>query len=334
MPLTTIGDLSLSTAFLQRSTALKQTLDRYSGELSSGQTIEIHKRLGGNYAIVADIDHQLTQLDGHAVASAEAASTATALQSSLDRVQTLAQDLAGALFVGSPGNSATAAGVTAKQAREDFATVVSTLNTAVAGRTIFAGTAVKTTPLADAETILAGLSTALAGLTDAGDIQTAADAWFGSGGGFETTMYQGSSTDLAAIDISETRSVALSVRADAQVFRDVLKETALVALSTDAALAIPEGEAKILRQDAGGNLWTANERLTKLRGDIGFVQQRIEQTQAEQATSRLGLEGARSSLLSVDPYETATRLEDAQNQLRTMFQVFARSSNLRLVNFL
>jgi flagellar hook-associated protein 3 FlgL len=71
-----------------------------------------------------------------------------------------------------------------------------------------------------------------------------------------------------------------------------------------------------------------------LRGNLGFAQARIEQAQTRNESEIAALEIARSDLLSIDPYEAATRLEAAQTQLETLYSVTARLSRLRLVDFL
>ncbi len=48
----------------------------------------------------------------------------------------------------------------------------------------------------------------------------------------------------------------------------------------------------------------------------------------------LRFETARLGLISVDPYETASKLQEAQTQLETLYSITARMSRLSLVNFL
>jgi flagellar hook-associated protein 3 FlgL len=46
------------------------------------------------------------------------------------------------------------------------------------------------------------------------------------------------------------------------------------------------------------------------------------------------LQNAQLSLLSVDPYETATKMQEMQTQLQTLYAITARAARLSLVDFL
>ena len=78
----------------------------------------------------------------------------------------------------------------------------------------------------------------------------------------------------------------------------------------------------------------AQDQLTKLRADIGFSQSRIQNVSTRNAAQTTSLEYARTALLEADPYETATKLEDVQFQLQSLYSVTVRLSELSLLNFM
>lgn len=334
MPLSSIGDLASSFTMLRHSTQLKQTMDRLTQELASGETQDVHARLGGNYAYLSDIDASHTRLQGYSIATTEVATTASAMQTSLAHLQQVASTLSDSLLAGAPLGAYATQELGSQQAAEDLGSMIAALNTQVAGRALFAGDETNTVPLASAETLLSDLQGALAGLTDPDDIRTAADAWFGAGGGFETSVYKGSSSDTGPVRISDTVQVQLTQRADDPALRDLLKETALAALAGDPALGLSEAQANTLRRTAGDGLRAASDDLIGMQGQLGSAQERIEENAARIAATQLSLEESRARLLTADPFETAARLEDAQFRLDALFTVAARSANLRLVNYL
>lgn len=334
MTMTAIGDLAASLTFLRNSTSLKQTISTLTTELSTGTVADIHGRLGGNYAYLSEIDSSLITLAGHATAAAEAGTIATSMQASLSMVYDRSSELAQTLMTTDLNAAHATQNIGSVHAREDLGTMVSALNTSVAGRALFSGSAVGTVPLADSAALLDGLRTELAGLTDPADIRTAATAWFGSGGGFDTDIYQGSTQDLAPMRLGDGQSADLMLRADDPVFKSLLMETALAALADDPALGLSEADANTLRFETGTNLLAVKDQVIELQGKLGLQEMRIEEAQTALSVQRLVLEETRGQLLAADPFETAAYLEDAQFRLDALFAVAARSASLKLVNYL
>lgn len=334
MALTPIGDLATSLTLRSNSATLKYTIDRLTQELVTGQTTDIHTRLGGNFAYLSEIDTSLTTLSAFAIATSEAGITADAMQVSLDALQSIGGSLSAQLLAAGTNVASPTQSHGSVQARSDLDALMATLNTSVAGRSLFSGTATDSPALSDAETLLTGLRGALAGLTDVADIRAAATDWFANPAGFPSIAYTGGTDDLPPVRISDAYSVDLGLRADDQVFRDLLQETALAALAGDPALALDDGTAAQLRHSAGTALLGVSDALSRTRADLGFQQSRIEDSAALISANRAGLEQARGALLGADPFETAARLEEAQYQLQALFTVAARSAALKLVNFL
>ena len=181
---------------------------------------------------------------------------------------------------------------------------------------------------------MAGLTAATAGATDVASLMTAVDAWFDPGGGFETTVYLGSTTPLDPVDIGQDVSADLGFTAFDSELRDTLKGIALAGLVADGALAGDvEGRAELL-QRAGEILTEGESGLTQLRARLGTVEELIEEADTARAAETSALTLTRAGLLEVDPYETASRLQQVQTQLETIYAMTARMQSLSLVNYL
>jgi len=334
MPVTTIGDMASSLLLRTRSAQLKQTMSTLTQELTTGQTSDINARLGGDYSYLSDIENGLKRLQGYSVAATEAGLLADTMQTSLNRVHDTASSLSASLLATATTMAGPARDHGAEQAEADLTTIMSALNGSVAGRSMFAGTATDQAALGPPSDLLDGLRIAITGQPTVADMRTAAEAWFNDPAGFQATVYTGGTEDLSNTRIGDGIEVSLSLRADDQVFRDLMRETALAALATDPALGLDEQQRTELFLASGQGMLAATDALTRTRADLGYAQSRIEETQVQTASSRMGLEYAKGKLLEADPFETATQLETVQFQLESLYTVTARTSRLSLVNFL
>lgn len=332
----TLGDLSQSYSLRQRNLALKTDIARLTTELSTGQVADVRRVLDGNTGYLTDIERKMDILEGYSVATSEAALFSEAAQNALGRIQGIGTDLSGSLLLAGTSAIGTSGSDTVAEAKNALAAIMGTLNTDVAGRHMFSGTATDQPPLGDPDALLTGLRTALitAGAVTPADLMATAELWFDDPAGFAATAYQGSDDPLAPFALSQTEDVALDLRATDPRLREVIKLTALAALADDPAfgLGIP-GQSELFDL-AGQQMLNAQDDLTGLRAAIGFSEQRIEQISSRNAAEVSGLEFARTRLLEIDPFEAATKLEDVQFQLQSLYSVTVRNAQLSLVNFL
>lgn len=334
MNMTSIGDLANSIMLRQRSVQLSQEISTLSQELSSGQVSDVSGRLGGDYSYLTDIDRNLAKLEGYAVSTSEAALFSGAAQTSLERLHDLSASLSSSLITFDATSTNALREHLSVSAESDIASAISALNASAGGRSLFGGIATDRAPLGSADTLMAELNTLVAGLTTASDVETAVNAWFADPAGFEAAMYEGSDIVLAPIQIGAGEEVSLALTAQDTVFRDTLRDMALVALAGDPDLGFDWATQNDLLKTAGDGMLANQESLTGVRADLGFAEARIEEIAARNTAARSSLEYSRSALLEADPFETATRLEEAQFQLESLYTVTVRSANLSLLNFL
>ena len=329
-----LGDLSQSFMTQRRSVALRQDLSRLTNELSSGKISDVSTVLAGNHNYLSSLERSMEVLEGYSVANSEAAYFTAAMQTSLNRVQESSGQLGIDLILAGSGPVGVIAGSPSQNANSQLEGIISSLNSNIAGRSLFAGTTTDTTPLASADTILDELRLVVSGQTSIEDIVAAATTWFSDPAGFDALIYTGSDTALAPFVLSDTERVSLDIRANDPAIKDVVMNTALAALADDPTLNLTVLEQSELFSVAGLALQSNQDQITDLRSRIGYTEARIELIGVRNQAEETSAEFARNELLLADPFETATRLESVQFHLQSLYAVTVRSSQLSLVNFL
>lgn len=334
MAMTTLGDLSHSYAMRLRNVALRQDIDRLTTELATGQVANIRKVLAGNHSYLTDIERRETVLGGYKVATAEAAHYAGAMQESLELFQTFGANLSANLLTAGTSASAVSGTDTVADARHALDGMIKAINTNSAGRFLFSGAAVDRPPLPDTETLLSALRTAVSGATTPDDMLSQAATWFADPAGFETQIYRGASVALTSFDLSQADRLTLDLRAMDPKLLATLSAAAVAALAEEPGLGFDIAEQSELFAKTGQAMLAAHGGIIALQAEVGAVQARIEQASARNSAEQTSLEFAKAALLQVDPFEAATRLEEAQFQLQSLYSVTVRMSQLSLVNFL
>lgn len=334
MSMTNLGDLSQSYALHQRNVSLRTEINRLTEELATGQVANVREVLAGNYSYLTDIERRMTVLNGYSVATTEAGLLAGDTQRALDLIDGAGTELTASLLTAGTSAIGVSGSDTAAEALNALGAVMGALNSASAGRYLFSGTATDQPPLPDPDALLTALKSAVAGASTPDDLLTAAQTWFDDPAGFEATVYQGSATALAPFELSLTERVTMDARAITPALREVLRLTAVAALADDPAFGFDVQQQSELFDKAGQAFLVAQDGLVGLRADVGFVEARIDRITARNAVELTQLEFAKGALLEVDPYEAATRLEDAQFQLQSLYSVTVRMSQLSLANFL
>ena len=335
MSVQSIGDMAQSFALRRQSVELNRHMDRLTQELSSGVASDIPHHLSGNLLQLADVERDLSVLDARRDVARFATTDAEVMQASLDQVQATTGDLAAnALTAGFTAGGTQIPTVT-NEARGALETIIGALNSDVAGRALFAGNRTDAAPMASADLLLGTLTSALAGASGINGIRARLDTFFDDpAGGFATGVYKGGTDGLTPRDLGAGESVALDIRADDPALRDVMKQTALIAVLDHGSLGLSRQDRSELIGTAGEMLLNGQTGLTGLRADLGFAEERIARAESRISAGLASLNIARNELISVDIPSTAVELEQVQSQLETLYTLTARSARLSLVNFL
>jgi flagellar hook-associated protein 3 FlgL len=335
MTLLSIGDLALGFQTRLGNQRIRSEIGALTGELTTGQTRDAAAAARGDLSGLAALERGLSLAEGYRTAAGEAALFTGAMQRALAAIRETGADLGPALLEAGTSGHSTMVSAAATDARARLETVIGALNTRTADRALFAGAATDSQALADRDAMLAALGAAVAGETTAAGVIAAVETWFDTpGGGFDTAGYQGAATDLAPFRVGPDRTAEVGLRADDPGLRDLLKGYALAALVAEGALSGAHDEQVAVMRDAALRVMAGDGTLAALGADVGRAEAAADAARAAMTAETTALEIARNEILGVDPYRTATALQNAQSQLETLYAVTARLSRLSLTEYL
>ena len=335
MKLVSFGDLAVFYQNRRHTTEIKTELARLTGELSTGKKSDISVGNSHDYMPIIGLERSIAALTTYETSIAEARLFAETMQASLDKIESHADNLSGALLTAGNSVNRTMINAAAADAGTRFKAAVAAFNSKVSDRYAFAGTATDQPALAPAQAIIGDLMVAVAGQTTAAGIETVVDTWFDTpGGSFDTVAYSGSSQRLGPIRIGEREEVNLDAMATDPEVREVLKAFAVAALVDEGVLAGNPTERAALTRRAGELIVESRDDLVDMRARIGSAEARIADVAMASSAEKSALERARADIVSADPYQAATALEAHRAQLETIFAVTARLSRLSLTEFL
>lgn len=335
MQFNSIGDMANSFLMRGHNTRIKSELMRLSDSLASGQHSDMSKQLGGEFTDLAAIERSIRTLEAHRTTARETTTLLETAQVSLGAIQDMAAEAAPALISASNAYHAALLQSSSRDAEQKFYSAVSALNTRVADRSVFSGTATDQAPLPDGTALLDAVRADLVGATSRAEIENRLDSWFNNpAGGFAATQYRGSDDPMAPIPVSDTEKVSFKVTALAPEIREMLQSFAMAALVTEMPALADPSEGAAMMKSAGELMLSAQTGLSVLRADIGALEEYTDTSKAKNSAALSGFEIARGSLYQADPYQTATELELAQTQLEAVYTLTARLSRLSLSDYL
>ena len=328
-----VGDLAQSLILSRRNATLKDSIQDLMTEVTTGLVVGSSERLKGDFVPLAGIEASLTQLAAYRSVTVEAGAMANHMQLALSSISAGASTLSAALLAGATSNAPTRIDTLGLDASQKLQSAMSALNTRMGAKSLFSGVATDRAAVADTETMMVALEATVAGALSSADVETAVDAWFSDPAGFAAVVYQGGAP-LAAVPIGRDQSAQIDVTALDPAIVASLKGLALASLLARGVLAGSAVARADLAKRAGENLASNQTAMAELEARLGTTEADIITTGVQNDAEKSALETARLGLLSVDPYETAARLQEAQTQLETLFSITARMSRLSLVNYL
>lgn len=328
-----VGDLALSMLLSRRNATLKDSIQALSQEAVTGLARNTTERVGGDFVPLAGIEATLTQLEAFRRVTTETGAVASHMQIALNGIADSASTLSSALLAGASSNSATRVNTLAFDANQRLQSAMAALNTRIGERSLFAGDATDRAAVTDTETMMVALDAAIAGSISSADVETAVNAWFSDPGGFEATVY-GGGNPLKPISVGPDQQAQIDVTALDPAIVSMVKGLAMASLLNRGALSGSDVARADLAKRAGEGLASSQTAFAELTARLGTTEASIINAGIQNDTAKSALETARLGLLSVDPYETAAKLQEAQTQLETLFAITSRMSRLSLVNFL
>ena len=334
MTITSFGDMAHSVFLRSRTAELKENLATLTQELSTGKAADLNTRLGGDFTYLSDIERSLSRLEAYEIATTESSLFASSAQGYIAKINDNASNLSNDILATTGTTSENNTNLLSGQSRLYLEESIRSLNGQVAGRSLFAGTATTDVPLADVDTLMSALVVEASPHSTAADMIQAVKDWFADPAGFDAVMYQGSTTSMSSVNVGPNEQVNISLRADDENFKQALQSFAIGALATESGMTLSMTVQTDLLSGASTELLDARNRLTGVQADLGFTEARIEEAAVRNAAATTSLSLNKNELTQADPFETATRLEETQFQLESLYTVTARSSQLSLLRFM
>lgn len=334
MPVVSVGDMAQQFNTMRNGGAIKSELFRLNRQLSTGRVDDITAHLSGQTARFSGIDHSLARLDGDLQSVRETSQTLSAIQTVLQRVDSVRAETAGQLLLITPESPSIQIDEAARAAGASFETIVTALNTQQADRSLFGGRSVLTPPLAQANDMLADMQVSIGAYTTKEEIMSAVDYWFDDpSGGFATMGYLGDTGGPLEKRVTADKRVNIDVRADDVAMKETLKAAALAGLAEKMSGLSGEIKSGLL-QESALRLSGAASGMIAMQSRIGFVEEAVERSTVEMRSHRASLEMTKTEMISADPFETVSRLQAVQLQLETHYAVTARTSQLSLLGYI
>lgn len=334
MNFNSVGDGAQQLLLRNNNTQIKSELNRLSAQLSSGEIADKAKAMSGDTARFSAIDHSLNMLKTMKDRNSETALSLTTMQRTLDSVNVKRSALSETLTLITPSSLPFQIEGAARNATEAFASLVNTLNTQLADKSLFSGTAVGEPALAPAPDMMADLVTAIGAATTKADIQTAIDFWFDDpAGGFATMGYTGDTGAQVERRLDADTVITIDTRADDPQLREVLKGAAMAAV-VDAIPGLSANVKTGLLFDGGISLLAASSDVAAVQARLGSAEQEVERYRVRQSAEETALTLSRNDLANDDPFETASALQAVQLQLETHYAMTARLSRLSLLEYI
>lgn len=320
---------------LRRAVAnLRQNTTQLTQELASGQKQDKPRAMGGALVQLASVEHGIQAATQHAKDANTAASFLSAQQVSVAQFGEITSRVSLDLRTSTNAQVEPLLSEASDRARAGFEDSIRLLNTKAAGRFVFSGIAGDQQSFDDPGAILDAVVAGIPPGSSPADIQTHVNAWFDTGGPFDTTAYQGQEPASASIDLGSGQSVSFDVSGQEQAFREGLAGLALGAIANALSPDLSSGDMRSLLHRSSDALTQSAGSQIALEARIGFKQASVAEAVTQAQARRTSFEIVRTELLQADPYDTALALESATQRLEAIFMVTSRLSRLSLTEYL
>ncbi|PTW60164.1 flagellar hook-associated protein 3 FlgL [Breoghania corrubedonensis] len=349
MKTTFVSSYTLSNS--SRSVLMQQAsnLSKLQTELSTRRKADVGLDLGSGTGEAVTLRSEYNRLNAIMDTNALVASRLDVTQAALDDVLSTAENFLSTLVGVSDtsGSSSVAQG----EGKAGLDLLVARLNTQLNGSYIFAGLNTDVSPIADYFGTPAGSNKtavdtafntffgfnqddpAVANIS-AADMETFLDGDFAAlfdnpawGNDWSSASDQSIRSRISTSELAET-----SVSANEDAFRQLAEAFSMVADLGTSELG--EGAYQALTDKASKLLGEAIAGVTDLMADMGTAQERVSNASERLSIQTNILNERINELESVDPTETAVRLQNAVDQMETTYAVTARLSQLSLINYL
>lgn len=311
----------------------KIELDTASYEAATGRASDLSDHMKGDTGAIHRLEKLMADADRRVASTTLLQQEAANVQATLTSIGDVALDI-GSQLEGAIGlDDDETIGVLTIEADAQLDAIWGRLNTSFNGSYQFSGAATDTQPLGDLQTFkndIRGI-VATTGAAGADAVEAALDTYFDDPAGvFQTTIYQGSTSDAPDRQVSETRRLGVDAKAIDEGVRDTLRGLALL-ISADAT---DNQHAEDLRSAAAERLNTAGMKVIEKQSIVGATEEDAARLLIENGTEKTTYELMLTDKIAVDQYDAATRMSQLETQLQAVYLMTARISSLSLTNYL
>ncbi|MDN3713034.1 hypothetical protein QWZ10_17115 [Paracoccus cavernae] len=335
--LSSIGDLARLYHTRQSNLSTKSKINTLSYEATTGIKKDLAKHLGGNTAIINQVEHKLALLDAFKKNTTEAEGTLNAMQLAMQSIQDTIVDLGPALISEASLSSDAQIDIRNAQSKEHLASTIRALNTTLAGKSLFSGSRTDTAPLPSANALIDEISFEISGLSSLADIETSIKNWFDApagGAGYIDNIYKGNLDTSHEFPTSERRTINISTNASSPAIREILRGLALYTIAGSPQTNQDGNLQRGLLIAAGEALIHGNDLMSIERSRVGFSEELLKKEIAQNSSESSALSVSRNTMITAEPFETALSLKETESNLNNLYTLTARLSSLRLTDYL
>ena len=326
------SDLSKLMTFQNRSSFLNAKITSLSKELTTGQLANLGSDRQAHLSRIHYLEHQIELLSAYETVQKDASSHIDKVDLTLEKIQNSSQEFGHRLILASSVSSRTAIFTAGQSAIALFEDIISDVNQASSGGFIFSGHKTNQPPLPKAAEILEKIRDFTAGVTSKEELESKLDDWFdGPNSVFQRDIYQGSAEGVRTFQVASNFSAELSIKADSDTIRNLLKNTALAVVATTGSLS--QSEQKIALKTAAEGLLGVNGALIEIRSGLGSLMKRIDNQTTQDAAQLVTFKQNYNDLTRADPYKTATDLKAAESQLESLYILASNLSKLSFMDY-
>ncbi len=330
-----IGDLASFMLSSRFQANLRNTALSVAQEATTGLAADKARHLGGLNLEMSLLERKTILLEQHQRGIIEAGLFASSTQVILGRIQDQTTQLSQNLSLASQLPEVSALKAISDEAAAAFVDTINAINSKFAGRFILSGSATKSQPLPDGDTVLDMLRSEISGASSINDVIIALDTWFDApSGGFNTLAYKASNTGYARLPLSDKETAIFSLRADDEVFRNMLKAVSKSALATEPLLDLTPEDQQTLLSQSHVDIINLDKHLTEERANLGLTEAVVEEARLSTESELARLKLDRLTMIGVDQFESASKFEAAQNQLELFYRIAARQGQTSLAEYL
>lgn len=333
MSLTSIGDLARSLILQQANQSTRAGLNRLTQELTSGRRSDVAAGMYGNLTPLVATENSLSRIAAWTAASDTLRLRFQAQQSALGALDGISVAQSQALLRASGTNQAQLVDLAALDARDHLDSALGVLNAQIGGQSVFAGVRSDHPAVGTLDELLNAVWPVVAAAPSPDAAFAAIQNWFDDPAGFAAQIYRGG-VALQAVSVGPDTTISADTTALDPAIRGALAGlTAGALLDRGLFAGSIEGRQQMARL-AGEALAGNAEGRAGLAARIGLGEYRLAQAEIRNTAELTALGISRAAMVTADPFETATELEQVETRLSLIHVLTGRLQGLSLVEVL